>query len=99
MSESVHDPQASLEALQSSVRRVLDELARLRREVTARERRLSEAEAVLRQVGEGQGDPVAMQRQIGLLQAENEQLRARLQEGREGVDRLLSRVRFLEERK
>ena len=99
MSESVHDPQAALEALQSSVRRVLDELARLRREVAARERRLSEAEAVLRQVGEGQGDPVEMQRQIGLLQAENQQLRARLQEGRDGVDRLLSRVRFLEERK
>lgn len=88
---------AALEALEEAV-------IRAARELRALSRRVSEAEDLAtrlrEQVGRIGGDPAQAERllgRLGALDAENEDLRARIEEGRAGVERILARVRFLEE--
>jgi len=102
MSTSVGDrpsaERAALDALEAAVKEAAAHL----RDLT---RRVEEAEALgarLReQVGRIGGDPSEAGRllsKLGRLDEENADLRARVQEGRAGVERILAKVRFLEER-
>jgi len=90
---------AALDALEGAVKEAAGHL----RDLT---RRVEEAEALgtkLReQVGRIGGDPSEAGRllsKLGRLDQENEDLRARLEEGRAAVERVLAKVRFLEERR
>ena len=72
---------------------------------TARER-AGEAEwqarrsaEMLRQFVSGDEDPGALSRRIVALESENEDLRARIERGREAIDRILASLRFLENRR
>ena len=56
-----------------------------------------ELEGLLKGVSSGEGGPREMIAKLHILEEENRDLRRRLDEGREGVDRLLSQVKFLEE--
>ena len=46
---------------------------------------------------EGEQDPGALVERLTDLESRNRELNERLEEGREGVERLLARIRFLEE--
>jgi len=83
--------------LELSVRRLLDDYDRWRRRARAAEQRVETLEATLRDVAAGAIDPAEMSRRIEALQAENRDLRERLDQARERVRRLVERLRFLEE--
>jgi hypothetical protein len=52
---------------------------------------------MLKGVTSGEGGPRDMIAKLHILEEENRDLRRRLDEGREGVDRLLAQIKFLEE--
>ena len=74
-------------------------------EVRAARDRAGEAEesaersaAMLRQFVEGNEDPGVLSRRVQALEAENEDLRSRIERGRAGIDRILASIRFMEDR-
>jgi predicted RNase H-like nuclease (RuvC/YqgF family) len=100
VSESAVDDQVERQAfqrLEGAVGRLLEELATLKRRSDAAEARVAEVEALLRRFTKGTADPADLERRTRALETENEELRTRIEEAREGVDRLLARIRFLEE--
>jgi len=52
---------------------------------------------LLRKFTEGEEDPAGLMTRLNDLDSENRELLARIKIGKEGVDRLLARIRFLEE--
>ena len=87
----------ALSEVESAVGRLLDEMKRLESRTLRAETRVRDVEALLRRFTRGDEDPAQLQRKISGLQEENEEMRSRIEEGREAVDRLLARIRFLEE--
>ena len=83
--------------LEAGVGRLLAEREALRKRVEESEARVHDLEALLRRFTKGDADPAALQATIAQLEGENEVMRERMREGREGVDRILARMRFLEE--
>ena len=90
---------AAFRTLEAAVGRALDEIARLRRGLEAADARQEQISDLLRSFQEGTRDPVEMARRLDALEAENADLRDRVTRGREGVERLLSRIRFLEDQR
>ena len=90
---------AAFQSLEVAVDRALDEIARLRRGLEAAEARQEQLSDLLRSFQEGTRDPVRMARRLDALEAENADLHDRVTRGREGVERLLSRIRFLEDQR
>lgn len=90
---------AALHELDRAVGSALERLRALRaraEEAEARERDLQEL------LHRFTADPEEAGRLLGrmrALKAENEELRRRLDKGREGVERMLARLRFLEEQR
>lgn len=76
--------------LEAAIGRLLDDRA-------LQLRRIAELEAMLGQLRDGSLNPVAQQDRLHALEGENADLHRRIREGREGVDRLLAKLRFLEE--
>lgn len=89
----------ALARLESSVTRILEEVARLRSRAREAEDRVKDLEGLLRRFTKGDVDPASLQARLAQLESENEDLRERIHEGRAGVERLLSRVRFLEDQR
>ncbi|MEX1258496.1 MAG: hypothetical protein WEG36_12835 [Gemmatimonadota bacterium] len=58
--------------------------------------RVGELEALLDRMRKGKADPVELQNRLSRMESENRELEGRIEEGRDGIDRLLSRLRFLE---
>lgn len=79
--------------------RTLEELERLRGELAGSETRRAELNDLLQGFQEGGRDPVEMAGRLGTLEKENADLRERVARGREGVERLLARIRFLEDQR
>ena len=80
-----------------AVAQALEEIGSLRERARMAEDRVRRLEDLLdgqEETGEGPGRLVD---RLEVVEAENRELRDRLEEGREVVDRLLSRIRFLEE--
>lgn len=83
--------------LRVAVERLL-ELVRLQGDRAVRaEGRVRDLEGLLARFARGEEDPARLARGLEALREENEELRRRLGEGAEGVERLLARIRFLEE--
>jgi predicted RNase H-like nuclease (RuvC/YqgF family) len=83
--------------LRVAVERLLDQV-RLQRDRTERaEARVRDLEGLLARFARGEEDPARLAARLELLRDENDELRRRLGEGVEGVERLLARIRFLEE--
>ena len=100
MSASAEDEPLERQALlrlEGAVGRLLDEMEILRARIRREEGRVAEAEALMRKVTRGALDPAELERRVRELDAENADLRARIGEGKEGVERLLARIRFLED--
>ncbi len=90
---------AGLQELERSVAKAADRLGEL-------SRRVEEAEARSRQLQElvgrftGNADEAGqLLTRLGRLDEENADLKARLEEGRAGVDRILARIRFMEDQR
>jgi DNA-binding transcriptional LysR family regulator len=92
-------PAAAVKRLKAAVASAVAEVDRLRREVARMEAQGDELEGLIRGVTSGERSPRDMIDRISILEEENRDLRVRLNQGREGVDRLLARIRFLEEQK
>jgi predicted RNase H-like nuclease (RuvC/YqgF family) len=88
---------AGFEALESAVDRLLDRVREMEETVRKSNRRRQEVETLLERMTTGDENPARMSERIQALESENQDLRRRLGEGRSGVDRLLARVRYLEE--
>ena len=87
----------ALARVEGAVTRLLETVDGLRARTTRAEARVAEVETLLRRFTRGDADPASLERRVRELGEENAELRRRLEEGREGVDRLLARIRFIEE--
>lgn len=99
--ESEYAPERSvspMEALAETIARVTEEVGDARRRAEAAEERAKQSDELLRQFVGGKRDPVALTGRLSELEAENKALRSRMEDGRREIDRVLSRLRFLEAR-
>jgi chromosome segregation ATPase len=87
----------SLADLESAVGRALAEIERLREQAAESERRCGELETLLVSFRVGDENPADMKARLNRLEAENRDLYDRIGRGRESVERLLARIRFLED--
>ncbi len=90
-------PDKAVERLEKAVTAALARVALLEGEVVRMNAQGEELEGLLKGVSSGEGGPREMIAKLHILEEENRDLRRRLDEGREGVDRLLAQVKFLEE--
>lgn len=89
----------ALKGLDRAVGKVLGHVQGLRARVEDAEARAKHLQELLHRFTD---DPAAAGRllaRLGELEAENSDLRSRLARGREGVERMLARLRFLEEQR
>ena len=86
-----------LDALEAAVESALGELDRLRRQVGEADRRCAELESLLGSFQVGDENPAAMKARLTRLEVENRDLHERMGRGRDAVERLLVRIRFLED--
>jgi len=82
----------ALARLEGAVEKLLDERSALIG-------RVGELEATLDRIQESGVDPAALQERLAHVESENHELRGRIDAGREGIDRLLTRLRFLEDQR
>ena len=90
-------PGKAVERLEKAVTAALARVALLEGEVVRINAQGEQLEGLLEGVSSGEGGPREMIAKLNILEEENRDLRRRLDEGREGVARLLSQVKFLEE--
>lgn len=82
--------------LERTVGLAVEELQRMRARAAEAAGRCAELEGLLTNFRVGEEDPMAMKTRLTRLEEENRDLKERIEHGREGVDRLLARIRFLE---
>ena len=88
-----------LPALEAAVSRTVEELRELRKRTADAVRRSDELQALLERFQTGSESPERMKERLERLESENRDLRARIAQGRDGVERLLARIQFLEDQK
>jgi hypothetical protein len=86
-------------ALDHAVARALDELKRARQRAAEAEWRSRELSDLLHSFESGEETAMGMKERLLRLEDENQDLRSRIERGRETVERLLARVQFLENQK
>lgn len=86
----------ALSRLEAVVERLLEERATVVDQVREAEDRVRELKTLLSEFPEGKVDMVSLEKAITRLRDQNAELKGRMAEGREGVERILSRIRFLE---
>lgn len=94
--DSSQGAREGLQSLENAVTELLERLGEALETAEAAQARRDEVEALLRDMTDGKADPAEMSGRLSELEEENADLRRRIDEGAEGVDRLLSRIRFLE---
>jgi predicted nuclease with TOPRIM domain len=90
---------AALQSLEGAVGKLLDRLRTVTVRAEKADVRRAEVEDLLRRITTGDESPATMNDRLQTLEVENEDLRARLTRGRETVERLLAKIRFLEEQR
>lgn len=97
--ESTNDgaERQALSRLEDAVLQLIESRADIESRALEAQERIDGLEKLLGQSQEGDRDVTGLQDTLGELKAQNADLRARISEGREGVDRLLSRIRFLDD--
>ena len=83
-------------ALESAVGQALDRLAQMSRRVQAAEAKSAELDEVVRRFTGNEEEGGRILSRLRHLEEENADLKGRLAQGRAGIDRLLSKIRFLE---
>ena len=89
----------SLQRLEASVSRALERIRQLEGELQDSRRQSGELDQVLGRITQGDLPPSSLMERLRALEAENADLRQRLAGGRERVERLLAKIRFLEEQR
>jgi predicted nuclease with TOPRIM domain len=87
-----------VDRLARAVEEAIQEIEDLRIRLTQAEARVGESDELLREFVGGKQDPAGLARRLTLLEAENEALRARIEEGKAGVERVLAKIQFMEDR-
>ena len=90
-------PDKAVKRLANAVAAALEEVERLNGEVVRTHAQGEALEGLLKGVTSGKEGPRELIEKLRILEEENRDLRGRLNEGRKGVDRLLARVKFLED--
>lgn len=90
---------APAKRMKAAVAAALEEIQRLRSEVSRAETQGAELDEMLRGVTAGKESPSKMIDRLHILEEENRDLKERLFEGRTSVDRLLARIQFLEDQR
>jgi predicted nuclease with TOPRIM domain len=75
------------------------QVGELRNRARTAEARNGELEALLARFDSGEEDPGAYVERLKALEKENTDLRGRIEQGRDAAERLLARIRFLEEQR
>ena len=100
MSRPEHSPaepeRVALGELDRAVTRMLEQLTELRSRVQVAEQKSVELEEVVRRFTGNPEETGRLLSRLEQIQSENLDLRERLHAGREGIDRVLARIRFLE---
>ncbi len=91
-------PDQAVERLEKAVTAALEEVEQLRGEVVRTHAQGEALEGLLKGVTSGEEGPRELIEKLHILEEENRDLRSRLDQGRAGVDRILARVKFLEEK-
>lgn len=97
--QSVGSGAPGLRLLETAVDSAIAEVRAARERAAEAERRAEQNAAMLRQFVGGEEDPGTLSRKVAALEAENRDLRRRIERGREGIDRIAASIRFLEDRR
>ncbi|MGW8267853.1 MAG: hypothetical protein ACWGSQ_15915 [Longimicrobiales bacterium] len=89
--------QETFDRLEVAVEAALTRIGTLQAELRTSEDKAAEMEDLLRKFTGGEEDPSSLLSRLQRLEDENGVLTERLRKGRDGVQRLLARIRFLEE--
>lgn len=87
-----------LDSLETAVDLAIAEVKAARERAARGEERAEQSAAMLRQFVEGEEDPGTLSRRVQALEAENRDLRRRIELGRAGIDRIAASIRFMEDR-
>lgn len=83
--------------LELTIRRLVDDHEAWRRRAQSAELRVRELEAALEEFSSGGVDPMALTERVRHYEEENRAMARRLEQAREVVERIQSRLQFLEE--
>lgn len=86
----------AFDALERAVTQTLDRLRAMNDRVAAAEARSAELGELMKRFTGDETEAGRLLSRLKLLEDENLDLRSRLDQGREGVERLLAKIRFLE---
>ena len=89
--------QEAFERLEAAAEAALARLETLKGELRTSTAKAAEMETLLRKFTGGEEDPSDLLSRLQRLEDENGVLTERLRKGRDGIQRLLARIRFLEE--
>ena len=87
-----------LDSLETAVDLAIAEVKAARGRAARGEERAEQSATMLRQFVEGEEDPGTLSRRVRALEAENRDLRRRIELGRAGIDRIAASIRFMEDR-
>lgn len=88
----------SLKRLDKAVGKLITALDKERTRSSEATTRVKELEKLLKRFEKKGVDPTALSGRVEKLRKENKELRAKMKKGRESAERMLARVRFLEEK-
>ena len=88
--------QEAFAALETAVGRALERLDTMTRRAEAAEKKSAELNDIMRRFTGNPEEAGDLLTRLKTLEDENEDLRGRIGRGREGVERLMARVRFME---
>jgi chromosome segregation ATPase len=92
-----HPERAAFAALERAVGHTLDRLEGLNGRLARAEENGAELEELLRRFTGHEVEPGEIVARLRLLEEENLELRSRVDEARAGIERLLAKIRFLED--
>jgi chromosome segregation ATPase len=92
-----HATPPELDRLELTIRRLLESHDAWRRRAEQAEARIGELETAVQDLTSGSLDPVAMAGEVRSLAARNSELQTRLETAQQSVQRMLSRLQFVEE--
>ena len=87
---------AAFARLEGAVAQLLTSLGDAQQQVTAAEARSAEMAELVKRFTGSEADASQLMGRLKRLETENTDLRTRLERGRAGVDRMIARIRFLE---
>lgn len=89
-------PDAAFARLEGAVGRLLDRLSAAKSRAEAAEAKSAELAQLVQRFTGDEAEAGELMTRLRSLEEENQELRSRLERGRTGVERMIARIRFLE---